>query len=290
MADPLTAETVAARLPGTRPLTPASWFCVDDDYAAQMALRDHLLLTGEDLVAATADAEALIRETCDAILAWLAADGRWLVEPDRVRRPDGATVPREGDDLRLIGRLVQEDVLIMAPGTPEYGLAAGVLCFPSRWRLAEKLGRPLSRIHTPVPHYDEALARRVNRLFEAVRPDAPLVRMNWLVHPTDRLDQPLGKAEKAAPFATDGPYFLRTERQCLWRLPHSRAVLFTVKTTIAPVAALAPGLSETIAAAMKSWSQAEIAYRGGEAVWRGAMVALETAGRRIAPPGSAVRR
>lgn len=283
LIDFLKPEMVKARLPGTRPLQPSAWLCVDADYASQMTLRENLLTADDDVVAERAGTDALIREACRTVLEWLALDGRWQVEPEAVHRPDGASVARAADDLRLIGRLVQEDVLIMAAGAPEYSLAAGVLCFPSRWRLSEKLGRPISSIHSPVPHYDEGLARRVNRLFDAVRPGAPLVRMNWLVHPTDRLDQPLGEDEKAPAFVTEGPYFLRTERQCLWRLPLTRAVLFTIKTTIAPVASLAPGLREAIAAAMTGWSQAEIAYRGGEPVWRGALAALQSNSMPAAP-------
>ena len=37
---------------------------------------------------------------------------------------------------------------------------AGVLCFPSRWRLMEKIGKPLSAVHGPVPLYADRLAGR----------------------------------------------------------------------------------------------------------------------------------
>jgi hypothetical protein len=278
MSEALTAQSLTARLPGTAPLSPATWLDAGPDYANQMARRERLLDAGDDVVAGASGAGDLIAETCHAIINWLAADERWAVGAGAVTRPDGITIARQTDDLRLIGRLIQEDVLVMAPGVPEYRLAAGVLCFPSRWRLSEKLGRALSRIHTPVPQYDAALARRVNRLFDAVRVGAPLVRHNWLVHPTDRLDQPLGETEAAPAFTADGPYFLRTERQCLWRLPQSRAVLFTVKTTITPVSVLDPSLCEALAAAIHDWSAPEIAYRGGEAVWRGAIDALQQRG------------
>lgn len=55
--------------------------------------------------------------------------------------------------LDLAARLVQE------AERDGYVLAALSVCFPSRWRIAEKLGKPLRDIHAPVPHYDEKLAR-----------------------------------------------------------------------------------------------------------------------------------
>ncbi len=55
--------------------------------------------------------------------------------------------------LDLAGRLVQEDLCLMRRDGAEWRLAAASLCFPSRWRLAEKLGKPLAGIHEPVALY-----------------------------------------------------------------------------------------------------------------------------------------
>jgi hypothetical protein len=272
----MTPDALFARLPGMAPLPPDAWLCVDDDFAHKMALRDRLVAADQTVTGALDGAGPMVAEACAAVLRWIADDGRWRVTTAAVRRPDGVSVSRQPDGLGLIGRLVQEDVLIMAPAGQGYRLVAGVLCFPSRWRLRDKLGHPLPRIHAPVPHYDTMLARRVDRLFACIRPGAPLTRMNWLVHPTDRLDLPLGEDEPAPAVDTAGPYCLRTERQCLWRLPETGAVLFTIKTTATPVAMLQPGLRSALAAAMRNWSDAVIAYRGGRSVWLGALAACST--------------
>ena len=55
-------------------------------------------------------------------------------------------------------------------GAAEHVLTGAILCFPSNWTLAQKFGMRLARIHLPVERYDEAVARRVQRLFDACGP------------------------------------------------------------------------------------------------------------------------
>ena len=61
--------------------------------------------------------------------------------------------------LELAGRLVQEDLCIIHTDGEAPRFTAAVLCFPSRWRLHEKLGRPLVAVHGPVPFYAERSCR-----------------------------------------------------------------------------------------------------------------------------------
>ena len=265
-----------ARPPGLSPLDPAAWLCVDADYAAQVAERDALFAGDDaaDLTGALPEGADALAEFSALLLDWLTRDPRWTVTPDSFRRPDGVSVPRSLPPLALTGRLIQEDVLLLAPAEPEYRLVAGVLCFPSRWRLADKLGRPLTAIHGPVPGYADHLSARVNRVFAAIRPEAPLVRINWLVHPTDILRQPLAEGANAPAEWHTGRWCLRTERQTLRRLPRTCAVVFTVKTTLTPVGELSPEQRTALHAALSRWSADEIAYRGGEGVWRAALAAV----------------
>jgi hypothetical protein len=270
-------EARTARPPGLSPLDPADWVVVDPDYADQMPERDRLLADRPDeTMARTPEAGPALAEFRAALLAHLLADGRWRRDGGAIRRPDGAAIPENLPTLALAGRLCQEDFLLLAPAEPEYRLIAGVLCFPSRWSLTEKLGRPMTRIHGPVPHYAERLARRVNRVFEALAPERPLVRVNWLTHRTARLDLPQregGKAPAAAAETGEG-WFLRTERQTLLRLPETRVVVFGVKTTVTPFDDLTDPQRRALRAALSGWDEAEIAYRGGEPLWRGAIDAL----------------
>jgi hypothetical protein len=97
--------------------------------------------------------------------------------------------------------------------------------------LAEKFLRPLLRIHAPVAPYDDDVARRVQRLFGGVRVGRPLWRANLVRHRDPALFQPVGETAKDRKEVGDEPY-LRSERQCILRLPRTGAVVFSIHTTL----------------------------------------------------------
>jgi hypothetical protein len=269
-ADPRTAKP-----PGLSPLDPGAWIACDADYAAQMAERARVAAReGAAALAELPEAAEAVEEFRAALLAHLAARRAWRIGRDEARRPDGATVPLGGPPLEVANRLCQEDFLLMAPGEPEYRLIAGVLCFPSRWMLTEKLGRPLTVIHAPVPKYDAALASRVNRVFAAIRPEAPMVRINWMVPPTDTLCLIQSERVKGPSADLGRGFWLRTERQTLLRLPRTRVVVFGVKTTVTPVEALTSDQRRALRDALAEWDAAEIGYRGGPVQHAAALAAL----------------
>jgi dimethylamine monooxygenase subunit A len=242
------------RLPGTRPLDLVDWLVVDDAYAAQMAERDRLIRDHALAVHAMTDqAHDAAREVYGLILAHLPPLG-FVVRENSVTRPDGVVVPLDTDHpLLTLGRLVQEDLCIMQEdGQGEHLLSAAILCFPAGWMLAEKLGRPMMRIHKPVVKYTEDVGQRVQRLMDMVRPGAPLWRMN--AHHSDApLFNPLAESshdryQGGVPVrATDKPY-IRSERQALIRLPVSGAVVFSIHTYIVRHADLTPEQAAGLAA------------------------------------------
>mgnify|MGYP006275562995 FL=1 len=238
-----------ARLPGTRPEDSARLIVVDAAYGAQMRLRDRLIAeTHAEVVGALDAAAPAVAELCDTILDRLDARDDFLRDGNAVRRPDGLAVALDRASpeavLATLGRLVTEDLCLMAkrPGEAEHRLVAGVLCFPSLWTLHEKLGMGLSRIHAPVPVYDADLAARVQRLFDALPAGRMLVRFNALSPDTPVLHTPRSEAEAHGPHATSpgAGRWLRSERQCLLRLPRTGAVLFSIQTRMLPRAALTP--------------------------------------------------
>lgn len=229
------------RLPGMRALGADDWLMVDEAYAAQMALREALIETRRDeVLACPPGAGAAAEEALGAVLGLLRRRADFAVTGEAVRRPDGRTVGIDGrDPLGTLGRLVQEDICILERRGEEHVLTAAVLAFPSGWTLAEKLGRPLSRIHRPVPSYGEDIARRVQRLFDGLKAGRPMMRSNLLRHSDAALFAPRPEAAPRTPPEGEARY-LRSERQCLVRLPRTEAVIFTIHTTIVETAALSP--------------------------------------------------
>jgi len=146
--------------------------------------------------------------------------------------------------LNLAGRLVQEDLCLMAPGDTGYTLEAASLCFPSRWRLIDKIGKRMVDIHSPVPDYEDKLARPVDRFFDNLDINKPVWRVNWSLTDDPDLYQPIRKTSTDYSRSINSKnagdlIFLRCERQTLRRLPNTGWILFSIKTYVDKVSALA---------------------------------------------------
>ena len=235
LQDRIPYDTGPRGLPGIRPLAVEAWLMRDEAFARQMALRAALLAERRaEVLAVTAPAREAVAELLNHVLAWLDRnDPGYSVGAARVTRPDGVTVPIDrADPLGTLGHLVQEDLCVMQKRGAAHVLTAAVLCFPANWRLSEKIGRPLIDIHAPVPDYDANLAKRVQRLFDGVRVDRPLWRFNALHYARPELFQPWRRdtEDAGAPHPT-APFF-RSERQCVLRLPETRACVFSIHTYV----------------------------------------------------------
>ena len=226
----------ARRLPGVEPLNMDDWPRVDEAFAAQMALRKILITEQNDKVrAALPGSEAAAAELFDFVLATLAISDDYAISQDQVTRPDGVKVSADGDPLTVLGHLVVEDfnILQRAPVDNRHRLTAAILCFPFQWSLAEKLGRPLTDVHRVVASYQGDVAARVQRLFDGLRPGMGLCRTNGVTAQGVELFTPRLEAERppTRPKADVAP-FIRSERQCLLRLPKTGAVVFSIQTLL----------------------------------------------------------
>jgi len=243
-------EPRGARGPALSPLDPQDWLTDWPDHVAQVAYRQQLITERRgDVIACLPEGHAAADELCRMVLG-------------------GA---REGDPLEAVGRWASEDFcLLQKPAEGgEYRLVAGVLCFPSHWSLTEKLGQPLTAIHGPVPGYANDLARRVNRVFEALRVEQPLIRWNWLLQSEAELHMPPGHERRA-----DGPFYLRAERQTFRRMPETEAVAFGIRTAVMPISGLSGAEARALMAAMDAQPGAMVAYKGGAAFYAAGRAAL----------------
>ena len=226
-----------AALPGVRPLGDKSWINLDEAYAAQVAYRRKLIAQKREAVFWQAEgAKDAVAEVSDAALQLLPTLG-FSLTARHIFCPDGSEVDREADNqLVTIGKVVQEDICILQKQGDEHVLTAAILCFPAGWTLAEKAGRPLTRIHARVDSYDESLAKRVQRMFDGVQAGRSIWRNNYLPNDKPDLFRPLTEAEADKhPMCKDpsaAPY-LRAERQCIVRMPKTQAVVFSIHTYLA---------------------------------------------------------
>jgi hypothetical protein len=227
-----------------------NWMEPDEHFEAELVLKDQLFAKQHsDVVAARAGSERAQQEVLSLLVDHMAGHHPEFLRSDGdtvMVVPTGAAY-RLGDwsdgAIDLAGRLAQEDFCLMAPGDRGYTLEAASLCFPSRWRLAEKMGHPMTVIHDPVPGFGDKLARPVDRFFDHLHVDRPVWRVNWSVNDDPTLFQPARRQETD----TDGVItlenagerlFTRCERQTLRKLPDSGWILFTIKTHIDPISTL----------------------------------------------------
>ena len=233
-----------------RTLDWTTWLVADDERDRELALRAALLRDRRDEVLQinpVADAAAV--ESAALVDDWLARH-----TTPAAPTTSSASPPLDQHPLEAAARRVQEDLCVMVPIDGAYRLEAAVVCFASHWRLADKMGAPLSAIHGPVPHYADQLARRVDTFFDRLRVERPVVRRNLSIHDHDDLLRP-EPSETFEDFDGDlDRVWLRSERQTLVRLPSTGAVLFTIKTQQCPVTMLArvPLIAHGLAAKLRA--------------------------------------
>ena len=221
---------------GTRALGNRPWLIVDDKRDQELQLKQQLLDARHDEVfAAEPGTEPASRRVLDLVVAGLAAAGVTV----------GATAelhPLDRHPLDQAGRLVQEDLCLLRRDSHGWILVAASLCFPSRWRLAPKMGRPLDDVHAPVDGYAEHLGSRVDRLLDRLATRI-VWRRNWFIHPNGPLfqpDRPTYPEPTVEAARCLDELVVRSERQTLRRVEDGYA-LFTIRIQHCPVAMLAVG-------------------------------------------------
>lgn len=149
--------------------------------------------------------------------------------------------PKDTDDPgSILGTSWEPDFLLLhRRGGEQYQLVGGCVCFPSSWRLRDKIGRPLSEIHDPVPGLNQAMAPAIDKFLTKLKPGVAWLRSNWGMTPTADLNYhpdlhrpPLGKPE------SPDHVFIRIEDQALVKLPKSDGILFGIRLVIVPLSKL----------------------------------------------------
>ena len=253
---------------GLQPLELHDWIEPDERLAAELVEKERLLRERHgDVFAVLPEA----REGATEVLALLA---EYLPTrfPSLYRREEHVfhvLATQQTWDLNqttlhpldLAGRLVQEDLCLMQQDADSglYRLVGASVCFPTRWRIADKMGKPLAAIHGPVPGYAEQLASTMDRYFDRLKADKPAWRINWSMMDDPTLFQPTGHGRKGlnpdiTPQNAGEKLWLRMERQTVRRLPRTQDILFTIRVHIRPLHELAkrPERAAMLAAAMRA--------------------------------------
>ena len=260
---------------GIRPLDPNEWIDVDDQLADYLAEKARLIVDHPD---ETFAAEAGTEDAQAEVLALLTG---YLPErfPQFYRR-QGGTIEILPNGKRLLldrlpalrtaAQLVQEDLVLMRKGKPGWRLVAASLSFPSSWRLADKFGRPMHEVHGPVPGFNEGTrnAGMIERMFDHLRPEMPVIRWNWSLFSDAALYHPEASHPVGPRFGANAENaVLRIERQTLRRLPLSGDIVFTIRIYVDPLSALGrhpegPDIAKALIGQLNAMSEEQAAYKG----------------------------
>lgn len=216
---------------GVRPLDLADWLPADAETTPTIAMKRELLATRrEEVVASYPGGDAAAEEAARLVAEWV-----------------GVALAASGvDALVEAALLVADDLTVLAPNEQgELVFVAGVVCSPSRWRLAEKMGQPMLAVHEPVSRYAEHIGAAVDATLSRLSAERPLWRSNWTLEDHPALFQP---EAPSAPLVDDpSMLWIRMERETLRRLPDTGGVLFTIRGYQQPLPEYVAGRPERAA-------------------------------------------
>jgi len=199
---------------GLRPLDLSNWFESDYGVAEELDEKHRLVRDRRDEVVGLLDSCRPAAEELHALVV------------EHVGAPREVAVDHPLVEASL---LVPDDLCIIERFDNEWRLSGAVVAFPSRWYLAEKIGRSLDKIHDVVPGYATQLASPVNAFFDRMTPDRSVWRLNWSLVDSPELFLP---PSHRRPLDDVEEWFFRVERQTLRVLPKTGAIVFTIRTYV----------------------------------------------------------
>jgi len=202
---------------GTFKVDVANWLPLDAETGLTIELKKKLLATRRDEVAALRPGgEAAAEEAALLVSQWA-----------------GVELSSTGiNALVEASSLVADDLAVLQPvksadGNEKLLLTAAVVCCPSRWTLAEKMGHDMLAVHAPVAKYAEHVGAAVDNYFQRITVEKPVWRSNWIIQDHPALFQPVIPPGPLLENPQD--LWIRMERQTLRRLPETGGILFTIR-------------------------------------------------------------
>ena len=202
---------------GTVPVDIANWLPSDAETELTINLKKKLLSTRRDeVVGLQPGGDEVAQEAAHLVSQWA-----------------GVELATIGiDALVEASLLVADDLAVLQPvksqdGSEKLLLNAAVVCCPSRWMLAEKMGHDMFTVHAPVAKYAEHVGAAVDTYFQRLTVEKPVWRSNWIIQDHPALFQP--QVPSASLVKTPDELWIRMERQTLRRLPKTGGILFTIR-------------------------------------------------------------
>ena len=202
---------------GTFPVEISNWLLRDAEFDLTVQLKKKLLATRRsEVVGLQPGGDEVAEEAAQLVSAWAGVE----------------LASRGIDALVEASLLVADDLAVLQPvkshdGSEQLLLNAAVVCCPSRWILAEKMGHNMLAIHEPVAKYADHVGAALDTYFQRLTVEKPVWRSNWIIQDHPALFQP--QIPSGPLVKTPDELWIRMERQTLRRLPKTGGILFTIR-------------------------------------------------------------
>lgn len=271
---------------GLRALEAAHWLEGGDDKLVQILERQSLAQVARETVYQELPGyEGAIQELISRIISNLRefhSNEYSFTEKTLTHiQTDSSAALGSKDCLLQMASIIGEDLVVLSRESDEWKIVAGAVIFPSRWKLAEKIGKGMDAVHAPVPGYEGSLAPYMTATFDKITASRPVWRKNWSLHSTADLHQPTSIHHAVTP----EDYWWRTERQTLTRANSGDFIFFTIRNRAEPLSGIhedplsAVAFAETLA----SFSPETIEYKGLNRDHQGIIDYLRQSGSRVVP-------
>jgi hypothetical protein len=198
---------------------PAKFFGASTHHAQLLIQRRHWLHASPDSYAALMpEGVELLEEAAELAQAW-----------------NGFTPESEAEspweECLELGRFWEPDYLLLkCDAGGRIRLCGGCLCFPSSWRLGDKVGKWIEAIHEVVPGLNQSIGTGIQKFLAGLKPDVAWLRHNWGLARTPELNQhPDRNLPRLDAAISEGEVWVRVEHQALVSLPRSSGILFGIR-------------------------------------------------------------
>jgi hypothetical protein len=232
---------------------PAGFFAATSHHATLLAQRWHWLRAEPNTYAALVpEGVPLLEETTELAREWNGF------------APSLGKLP--WDECLALGEFWEADYLLLkADAAGEIRLLGGCLCFPSSWRLHEKLGRSIEDIHGVVPGLNANIGPAVHKFLAGLKPGVASLRHNWGLSRSPELNQhPDRSLPRLDATVRADEVWLRVEQQALVALPRSGGILFGIRIANHPLAEVKGDLlaGARLIRALETMPEAMAVYKG----------------------------
>jgi len=214
---------------------PEKFFGATTHHAELLAQRHHWLHASPATYAALLpEGVELLEEAAD-----LARDWNGFTPESEVESP--------WEECLELGKFWEADFLLLKrEAGGEIRLCGGCVCFPSSWRLSDKVGKPIEMVHAAVPGLNDSIGAGIHRFLDGLKSGVVWLRHNWGLTRSPELNQhPDRNLPRLDATVRADEVWLRVEHQALLALPQSKGILFGIRIENHPLASVK---ADTVAA------------------------------------------